>query len=36
LLGFVTLVAEFARLPRGYPYSLVFADTSARALARVR
>jgi len=29
LLGFVTLVAEFTRLPRGYLYSLVFADTLA-------
>lgn len=27
LLGFVTPVAEFTRLPRGYLYSFVFADT---------
>ena len=29
LLGFVTPVAEFTRLPGGYPYT-VFADTSPR------
>lgn len=32
LLGFVTPVAEFTRLPGGYPYT-VFADTSPRVRA---